>query len=328
MKLTRPQPLAEIRSLRSGAVGKNGTKDHLSELPGSATAIGNPGDSAASPTQTPAGEAPKVVSKTAYDKELARLQTELVRMQEWIVHRGLRVMVIFEGRDTAGKGGTIKRIMERLNARYCRVVALGTPTDRERSQWYFQRYIAHLPAAGEIVLFDRSWYTRAGVERVMEFCTEEEHAEFFRTCPQIERALVRSGIILVKYWLSLSDEEQERRFTERINNPGKRWKLSPMDLEARARWVDYAEAIPTLERHRGTWSTPTTRSRPGSTSSATFFRWSRTRKCRTRQSSFRTANSGRMSDPRSTARRGSRLDTWCDEQGGSPSCMPRRPMKA
>ena len=188
------------------------------------------------------GSSPKVVSKSAYEKELARLQTELVRMQEWIVHRGLRVMVIFEGRDTAGKGGTIKRIMERLNARYCRVVALGTPTDRERSQWYFQRYIAHLPAAGEMVLFDRSWYNRAGVERVMEFCTPEEHAEFFRTCPQLERALVRSGIILVKYWLSLSDEEQERRFTERINNPGKRWKLSPMDLEARARWVDYAEA--------------------------------------------------------------------------------------
>ena len=183
-----------------------------------------------------------MVTKSAYEKELPRLQTELVRMQEWIVHEGLRVVVIFEGRDTAGKGGTIKRIMERLNARYCRVVALGTPTDRERSQWYFQRYIAHLPAAGEIVLFDRSWYNRAGVEKVMGFCTEEEHAEFFRTCPQLERALVRSGIILVKYWLSLSDEEQERRFTERINNPGKRWKLSPMDLEARARWVDYAEA--------------------------------------------------------------------------------------
>jgi polyphosphate kinase 2 len=193
---------------------------------------------------TPKGEvdAPKVLTKSEYEKELARLQTELVRMQEWIVHEGLKVMVIFEGRDTAGKGGTIKRIIERLNARSCRVVALGTPTERERSQWYFQRYIPHLPAGGEIVLFDRSWYNRAGVERVMGFCTEEEHTEFFRTCPQLERALVRSGIILVKYWLSLSDEEQERRFIERINNPGKRWKLSPMDLEARARWVDYAEA--------------------------------------------------------------------------------------
>src|ERR1700688_3767357 len=194
--------------------------------------MSNPGDA----------NAPQVLTKGGYEKELARLQTELVRMQEWIIDQRLRVVVIFEGRDTAGKGGTIKRIMERLNARYCRVVALGTPTDRERPQWYFQRYIAHLPAAGEIVLFDRSWYNRAGVEKVMDFCPAEEHAEFFRTCPQLERALVRSGIILVKYWLSLSDEEQERRFTERINNPGKRWKLSPMDLEARARGVDYAEA--------------------------------------------------------------------------------------
>jgi polyphosphate kinase 2 len=185
---------------------------------------------------------PKSVTKATYEKELAILQTELVRMQEWVVHEGLRVLVIFEGRDTAGKGGTIKRIMERLNARYARVVALGTPTERERTQWYFQRYIAHLPAAGEMVMFDRSWYNRAGVEKVMGFCTMEEQAEFFRTCPQIERALVHSGIILMKYWLSLSDDEQERRFTERINNPGKRWKLSPMDLEARARWVDYAEA--------------------------------------------------------------------------------------
>ncbi len=183
-----------------------------------------------------------VISKSGYEKELAKLQTELVRMQEWILYKGMRLVVVFEGRDTAGKGGTIKRIMERVNARYCRVVALGTPTERERSQWYFQRYIAHLPAAGEIVLFDRSWYNRAGVEWVMGFCTEEEHQEFFRTCPQLERALVRSGIILVKYWLSLSDEEQERRFTERQNNPGKWWKLTPMDLEARARWVDYAEA--------------------------------------------------------------------------------------
>ncbi len=183
-----------------------------------------------------------VVTKAGYEKQLAILQTELVRMQEWVIANDLKVMVIFEGRDTAGKGGTIKRIMERLNARYAKVVALGTPTDRERSQWYFQRYIPHLPAAGEIVLFDRSWYNRAGVERVMGFCTADEHEDFLRTCPQIERALVRSGVILVKFWLSLSDEEQERRFTERINNPGKRWKLSPMDLQARARWVDYAEA--------------------------------------------------------------------------------------
>ena len=185
---------------------------------------------------------PIVVTSKFYDAELGRLQTELVKMQEWIVHEGLRLCVLFEGRDTAGKGGTIKRIMERLNARYARVVALGTPSEREKSQWYFQRYIPHLPAAGEIVLFDRSWYNRAGVERVMGFCTPNEYDEFLRTCPQIERALVHSGIVLVKYWMSLSDEEQERRFLERIDNPGKRWKLSPMDLQARARWVDYAEA--------------------------------------------------------------------------------------
>jgi polyphosphate kinase 2 len=188
------------------------------------------------------GADPIVVTSKFYDAELGRLQTELVKMQEWIVHEGLRLCVLFEGRDTAGKGGTIKRIMERLNARYARVVALGTPSEREKSQWYFQRYIPHLPAAGEIVLFDRSWYNRAGVERVMGFCTPNEYDEFLRTCPQIERALVHSGIVLVKYWMSLSDEEQERRFLERIDNPGKRWKLSPMDLQARARWVDYAEA--------------------------------------------------------------------------------------
>jgi polyphosphate kinase 2 len=196
-------------------------------------------------TRDPSGEAEvktRTLTRAEGDKELERLQFELVRMQEWIIHHKLQLMVIFEGRDTAGKGGTIKRIMERLNARNARVVALGTPTERERSQWYFQRYIQHLPAGGEIVLFDRSWYNRAGVERVMGFCTPDEYEEFLRTCPQLERLLVRSGIVLVKYWLSLSDEEQERRFTDRIKNPGKRWKLSPMDLEARARWVDYAEA--------------------------------------------------------------------------------------
>ncbi|CAJ64816.1 conserved hypothetical protein [Frankia alni ACN14a] len=189
-----------------------------------------------------AGITPSRVSRKEYERELARLQTELVRMQEWIRHTGFRLVVVFEGRDTAGKGGTIKRILERLNARQCRVVALGTPTERERTQWYFQRYLAHLPAAGEIVLFDRSWYNRAGVERVMGFCTDDEYDDFLRTCPQLERALVRAGIVLVKYWLSLSDEEQERRFQERIDNPGKRWKLSAMDLQARARWVDFAAA--------------------------------------------------------------------------------------
>jgi polyphosphate kinase 2 len=185
---------------------------------------------------------PTRLSKSAADKELARLQIELVRMQEWIVHTGARLVVVFEGRDTAGKGGVIKRITERLNPRHYRVVALGKPTEQERTQWYFQRYITHLPSAGEIVLFDRSWYNRAGVERVMGFCTQEEYDEFLRTCPQLERAWVRSGIMLVKYWLSVSDEEQEKRFAQRIKNPEKRWKLSEMDLAARAHWVDYAEA--------------------------------------------------------------------------------------
>ncbi|WP_238428734.1 polyphosphate kinase 2 [Frankia nepalensis] len=182
------------------------------------------------------------MSKLEADQELARLQVELVRMQEWIVHTGLQVVVVLEGRDTAGKGGTIKRIIERLNPRHYRVVALTIPTERERTQWYFQRYVAHFPSAGEIVFFDRSWYNRAGVERVMGFCTDAEYEEFLRTCPQLERALVRSGIILLKYWLSVSDEEQERRFRARMKDPGKRWKLSQMDLQARAHWVDYAEA--------------------------------------------------------------------------------------
>src|SRR6202142_4617944 len=169
--------------------------------------------------------------RQAYFNELLRLQRELIKLQDWVVAKKLKLVVIFEGRDSAGKGGAIKRVTQRLNPRVCRAVALPAPTERERTQWYFQRYIAHLPAAGEIVLFDRSWYNRAGVERVMGFCTPEEQVEFFHICPELERALVRSGIILVKYWLSLSDAEQERRFTERINSPGKRWKLSPMDLE-------------------------------------------------------------------------------------------------
>ena len=182
------------------------------------------------------------LSKRGYEKELARLQVELVRLQDWIVHKGLKVVVVFEGRDTAGKGGTIKRITEKTNPRVVRTVALGTPTERERTQWYFQRYVAHLPAAGEMVLFDRSWYNRAGVEHVMGFCTQDEYEEFMRTCPQFERDLLRSGIILIKYWLSVSDHEQERRFKARLHDPAKQWKLSGLDLEARRRWVDYAEA--------------------------------------------------------------------------------------
>src|SRR5258708_3761956 len=183
-----------------------------------------------------------VLSRKDYDKELRRLQVDLLQLEEWIRHRGLRVVVLFEGRDTAGKGGVIKRMTALLNPRFVRVVALPAPTERERTQWYFQRYVAHLPSAGEMVLFDRSWYNRAGVEHVMGFCTDEGYEDFLRTCPQFERMLIRSGVVLIKYWLSVSDEEQERRFLSRINDPSKRWKLSPMDMQARAKWVDYSEA--------------------------------------------------------------------------------------
>lgn len=184
----------------------------------------------------------KKIKKSVYEAELARLQVELVKLQEWIKEEGLRVVVVFEGRDAAGKGGAIKRIAQNLNPRVCRVVALGTPTEREKTQWYFQRYVPHLPAAGEMVLFDRSWYNRAGVERVMGFCTDEEYKDFMQSCPEFERILVRAGIILIKYWFSVSDEEQERRFRDRIETPTKRWKLSPMDLESRKRWADYSRA--------------------------------------------------------------------------------------
>jgi len=182
------------------------------------------------------------VSNKVYLRELARLQIELVKLQEWVKHEGLRVVVIFEGRDAAGKGGTIKRITESLNPRICRVVALGRPTERERTSWYFQRYVTHLPAAGEIVLFDRSWYNRAGVERVMGFCTDAEYQEFLRSCPEFEQMIVRSGVILVKYWFSVSDDEQERRFQKRMADPTRSWKLSPMDMESRSRWVEYSMA--------------------------------------------------------------------------------------
>ncbi len=182
------------------------------------------------------------VNKKVYAAELQRLQLELVKLQEWVKFKGLKMVVIFEGRDAAGKGGVIKRITESLNPRVCRIVALPAPTERERTQWYFQRYVAHLPAAGEIVLFDRSWYNRAGVERVMGFCTDEEYAEFLRSVPEFERMLVRAGIILIKYWFSVSDKEQEARFQARIADPTKRWKLSPMDLQSRARWMEYSKA--------------------------------------------------------------------------------------
>lgn len=182
------------------------------------------------------------LGKKRYNKELAKLQVELVKLQEWIKHKALKVVVLFEGRDAAGKGGVIKRILQRMNPRVSRVVALTAPTEREKTQWYFQRYVPHLPAAGEMVLFDRSWYNRAGVERVMGFCSEEQVREFLHSCPEFERMLIRSGIILIKYWFSVSDEEQEKRFQCRIHDPTKRWKLSPMDLESRSRWQEYSKA--------------------------------------------------------------------------------------
>jgi polyphosphate kinase len=192
---------------------------------------------------------PSKLSNKEYEAELARLNVELVKLQEWIRHTGLKVVVLFEGRDAAGKGGTIKRITESLSPRVCRVEALPAPTERERTQWYFQRYVAYLPSAGEMVLFDRSWYNRAGVERVMGFCTDEEYQEFLRSCPEFERMLVRSGIILIKYWFSVSDRVQEKRFQARIQDPTRRWKLSPMDLESRTRWVEYSRAKDEMFRH-------------------------------------------------------------------------------
>jgi polyphosphate kinase 2 len=187
-------------------------------------------------------KAKRVGKDCDYDNELRCLQIELVKLHEWVRHEHLKVVILFEGRDAAGKGGAIKRITESLNPRICKVVALGTPTEREKTQWYFQRYVAHLPAAGEMVLFDRSWYNRAGVERVMGFCTESEYQEFMLTCPEFECMLVRSGIILIKYWFSVSDTEQERRFQDRMKRPTKRWKISPMDLESRKHWADYSKA--------------------------------------------------------------------------------------
>lgn len=192
---------------------------------------------------------PEKIDKKSYEKEIERLHIELNKLLEWIKFKKLKVVLIFEGRDAAGKGGVIKTISERLNPRFCRIVALGVPTEKEKSQWYFQRYVAHLPAAGEMVLFDRSWYNRAGVEKVMGFCNEEEYLEFLRSCPEYERMLVRSGIILIKYWFSVSDKEQERRFQERIDDPTKRWKLSPMDVESRNRWVEYSKAKDEMFAH-------------------------------------------------------------------------------
>jgi polyphosphate kinase 2 len=184
----------------------------------------------------------RLISEKKYNKELRKLEIELIKLQEWVIFKKLKVVVLFEGRDAAGKGGIIKRIAEPLNPRSCRIVALGTPTEKEKSQWYFQRYVSQLPSAGEIVLFDRSWYNRAGVEHVMGFCTDEQYQEFFRSCPEFEQMLIRSGIILIKYWFSVSDEEQEERFQDRINDPTKTWKISPMDIASREKWVEYSKA--------------------------------------------------------------------------------------
>lgn len=187
-------------------------------------------------------DSPNALNRQVYFRELFRLQKELIKLQDWVVHKKLKVVVLFEGRDSAGKGGAIKRITQRLNPRVCRVVALTAPSEREKTQWYFQRYIANLPAASEIVLFDRSWYNRAGVEKVMGFCSDAEYHEFLNTVPEFEKMIIRSGIILIKYWFSISDEEQYNRFTQRIHDPLKQWKLSPMDLESRRRWEDYTKA--------------------------------------------------------------------------------------
>ena len=189
------------------------------------------------------------LDKKFYEKEIKKFDIELVKLQEWIKFKKLKVVMIFEGRDAAGKGGVIKTITESLNPRFCRVVALGVPTEKEKTQWYFQRYVPHLPATGEMVLFDRSWYNRAGVEKVMGFCTDEEYLEFLRSCPEFERMLVRSNIILIKYWFSVSDHEQEKRFRARIEDPTKHWKLSPMDVESRNKWVDYSKAKDEMFAH-------------------------------------------------------------------------------
>jgi polyphosphate kinase 2 len=212
---------------------------------------------AATPSAPPAPKIQsKKIDKKSYETELAKLQIELVKLQEWVKHRGLKVAIVFEGRDAAGKGGAIKRITESMNPRVCRVVALGTPTEREKTQWYFQRYVPHLPAGGEIVLFDRSWYNRAGVERVMGFCTDEEHREFLHSCPQFERMLIRSGIVLLKFWFSVSDKVQEERFKKRLNDPTRHWKLSPMDLDSLSRWVDYSRAKDEMFSYTDTKESP------------------------------------------------------------------------
>jgi polyphosphate kinase len=230
---------------KSKAASRARAKARPERRPGSAKAARKPKAPAAVEIVKPTGDIvtrkPKL-SQKVYEAELSHLYLELAKLQYWIRERGLRVVIIFEGRDAAGKGGTIKRLIEPLNPRGCRVVALSTPGGREKSEWYFQRYVSHLPAAGEIVIFDRSWYNRAGVERVFGFCTDAEYREFMRSCPEFERMLVRAGITVLKYWFSVSDEEQERRLQERARDPMRRWKLSDIDIAGRDHWVDYSRA--------------------------------------------------------------------------------------
>jgi polyphosphate kinase 2 len=230
--------------------GKKKAKDPAA----SAAGAGGPGALAAAHADKAVTS--KKLDREAYEHELERLQVELVKMQEWVKKEGRRVAVVFEGRDAAGKGGTIKRIAEHLNPRVVRIAALASPSDREKTEWYFQRYVAELPAAGEVVLFDRSWYNRAGVERVMGFATEDQVWEFFRTCPEFERMLMRDGLTLLKYWFSVSDEEQEKRFQQRLKSPLNIWKLSPMDLESRMRWVEYSQAKDEMFSYTDTKDSP------------------------------------------------------------------------
>jgi polyphosphate kinase 2 len=250
--------MTDPASARPKVKGPMGHRDRTKRETRTASHQAKQGETRRSPALSrpePPSERPKM-SRGDYERELARLHLELVKFQEWVKAKALKVCVLFEGRDAAGKGGAIKRITEPLNPRGARVVALGTPTERERGGWYFQRYVAELPTAGEIVLFDRSWYNRAGVERVMGFCTEEEYREFLRSCPEFERMLIRSGVVLVKYWFSVSDDEQERRFQDRIADPARRWKLSPFDLEARRRWVEYSKAKDEMFAYTDTSDSP------------------------------------------------------------------------
>ena len=235
-------------------MGKNGKVDSAT-ADGKSAKVDKKAKKAKQQAKAESDDQPRI-KRAAYEERMAELQLELVKMQYWVKQQGLKVVVIFEGRDAAGKGGTIKRLTEPLNPRGAGVVALPAPSDRERTQWYFQRYVAHLPAAGEIAIFDRSWYNRGGVERVLGFCSDEEYREWLRACPEFERMLVRSGIVLLKYWFSVSDAEQERRFQERAQDPLKRWKLSPMDLKSRERWLEYSKAKDAMFAHTDTELSP------------------------------------------------------------------------